>query len=251
MTRREEAVALGELIGSVASLEEGLRAIASRLGGLGLRHVAYMQLGAPGPGRSELDPAEVRASATYDLEWQQLYRDRNYLAIDPVVVGTRRSLVPVDWCRLDRRDPAVERFFGASREYRVGRCGLSFPLHSPSGRFAVLSINGDATDREWELRRRELTMCFLFAAASLQARVEATTEKGETVAAETLLLSSLESDCLRFLAAGRSVAAIENCCRASPGEIRASLDSARRKLDACDDLQAAARAIGLGLITAD
>ena len=92
---------------------------------------------------------EQYGCGTYPLEWVQRYVDRDYLRVDPVVIGCYQRFHPVDWKRLDWSSRAARAFMKDAIDYGIGNQGYSIPIRGPQGQFALVH-------RQPQLRRREL-----------------------------------------------------------------------------------------------
>ena len=55
-------------------------------------HVVYHWVSADG---------EQYGFGTYDPRWAERYQERDYIRIDPVIIGCFQQFHPVDWRRLD------------------------------------------------------------------------------------------------------------------------------------------------------
>lgn len=241
MSLRDEAVEIAAAIRAVNTFSEAVHRVTRRLDRFGMDHFSYLDLG------EHADMGEpVRLATTYRIEWQERYRRQNYVAIDPAVKETRRTILPVDWRRMDWSPPAAARLFGEAREFGVGRNGISFPLHGVGGGFAVMTVSTDDPAGDWDRRAEDLTMSFLLIATTLHAQME---DRSACDPEELLLtLSRSELDCLRWFATGRSAESIGARQRRSEDEVRRELASACRKLDVSTATHAVSRAITFGLI---
>lgn len=57
---------------------------------------------------------------TYPDKWTEIYVDKRYFDIDPVIDVVRWGFFPVDWSSLDRRSAQVYRLFMEARSYDIG-----------------------------------------------------------------------------------------------------------------------------------
>lgn len=189
---------------------------------------------------------EQYGCGTYSPVWAQRYVDRDYLRIDPVVVGCFQRFHPVDWRRLDWTSKAARTFREDALAHGVGSQGFSIPVRGPNGQFALLTVSHDCTDAQWDAftlaHQRELILIahyFNLKALELErARVP------EPVKA----LSPREVDTLTFLAMGYSRGQVADMLSISEHTLRAYIESARFKLNAANTTHAITRAITEGLI---
>jgi len=196
------------------------------------------------PGRSVADPF---FTATYSAEWIAHYRTQRYASIDPVIKIGIRSVLPLDWARLPRRDKKVRRLFGEARDAGVGRQGVTIPVRGPTnGLWALFVATSNESDSEWGARRFELMRDLVLVAYYAHQRAY------ELHAREAPLdlnaITRREMEALEWAAEGKSVEDAALLMRISAVTVRAHLDSARHKLQALTRVQAIAKAIRAGLI---
>lgn len=98
---REGLEPILERLQTTSSIEE-LQVWAHELrDGLGVTHVVYHTVKQNG---------ENVGAFTYDLNWVRRYIEKNYKAIDPVVLGAVRRFHPIDWKTLDWSSPVARSF---------------------------------------------------------------------------------------------------------------------------------------------
>ena len=184
---------------------------------------------------------------TYKPEWINHYVKCNYETVDPVVSAGVRSLLPVDWGRLDRSNPKAARMFDESREAGVGSQGMTIPMRGvENGVWGLFSITSNESDKEWVRRRPEMIADLVLIGNFLhQKAFEAhhTIEKIDLNA-----VTRREVEALAWTSEGKSVADIAVLMRISAETVKAHLDSARYKLGALSRVHAVAKAIRHGII---
>ena len=196
-------------------------------------------------GRSFLDPFAV---FTYGQEWADHYVRSNYGSIDPVVSTGARSLLPVDWARLDRSSPKVARLFNESREAGVGAQGLTIPIRGPeNGTWALLSFTSNESDKEWRRRRAAIVPELVMTGYFLHQKAFELHNSGEQI--DLNAITRREKEALAWTAEGKSVADIAVLMRISGETVKAHLDSARFKLGALNRVHAVTKAIRHGIIS--
>ncbi len=181
------------------------------------------------------------ASEDYPNDWLELYVAQGYALTDPVLGACRRSVVPVGWETVAGRSEHAAVFFDRARAHGVGRRGLTFPVHGPGGRLALLSVSGEDTDAQWgELVRERISDVSLLACHLFEAEKERRGDRN--------LLSAREAECLRWSAEGKTLKDIAAILGLSERTVRFHLENARRKLDALNTRHAAAIAVRRRLI---
>lgn len=185
---------------------------------------------------------------TYEPEWVQLYTDRDYFRIDPVVASGRNGFLPLDWDAVDHESSQAQRFFKEAERFGVGRHGMTIPVRGPGGERAILSITSNASSSDWQQTRLAYMREFQLIAHVLHD--QAVRIAGLRFPSIKRQLSSRESETLQLAASGFAPKRIAAKLCVSPTAVRLYLQSARSKLDCMTLNQAIARAISLELIEA-
>ncbi len=205
--------------------------------GLGIDHIVYHWVSADG---------EQYGCGTYDPEWAQRYHDRDYIRVDPVVIGCFQRFHPVDWKLLDWSSRAAKEFNTDAIAHGVGNQGYSIPIRGPNGQFALFTISHSCDDDVWaaftETHRRDLILlAHLFNQKGLEME---RSRVPEAVAP----LSPREIDAMSLLAMGYSRAQVAATLSISEHTLRAYIESARFKLGAQNTTHAVVKALECGLI---
>jgi len=157
--------------------DQFLKLILKIIEGYGLRNAVYYSPTLPS--RRFNDPFIV---LTYKPEWVAHYIQSNYLSVDPVVTMGARSLLPVDWSRLDRSNRKVARMFNESREAGVGAQGLTIPIRgAENGVWGLFTVTSNDTDAEWIGRRRQILGDLVLAAHFLHHKAYELHNSGECI----------------------------------------------------------------------
>jgi LuxR family quorum-sensing system transcriptional regulator SinR len=226
-----------------AVTEQGLADFISKITQrLGLRNAIYH---CPTfPGRTITDPFLV---LTYDEEWVDHYKKSDYVSIDPVFNVGARSVLPVDWSTLEKKDRKVVKLFNEAHDAGVGRQGLTVPIRGPeNGLWALFSVTSEDTDREWRSRLRGLTREVLLLAHFIHQKAYELYGEGETF--DLNAITRREREALNWTAEGKTVFDIAALMKISPETVKAHLDSARHKLGALNRVHAVTKAIRAGLV---
>lgn len=205
----------------------------------GVDHIIYHWVSSDG---------EQYGCGTYPLEWVQRYVDRDYLRVDPVVIGCYQRFHPVDWKRLDWSSRAARAFMKDAIDHGIGNQGYSIPIRGPQGQFALFTVSHNCDDKTWadftEAHRRDLILvAHTFNQKALELAVGRRPEP-------TRALSPRELDTLTYLAMGYGRGQVADMLSISEHTLRAYIESARFKLGAMNTVHAVARAIAEGLILA-
>jgi DNA-binding CsgD family transcriptional regulator len=204
----------------------------------GFRHIAYVRA------RSlQSAPEDWIVSTTYPREWQLRYLKRSYAEVDPVYQACARTLLPVDWSKLDGDTKEARMIFGEAADYGIGRTGISIPLFSPDGSFSITSYTADQQTDDWQPHSATLASLTLLA-MYCHARIDQLIEP----CADNNLLTPRETECLSWSASGKSMVEVARLMEISERTVRFHLENVREKLGTQTTLQTVSKAVALGLI---
>ena len=189
---------------------------------------------------------EQYGCGTYPPDWVQTYIERDYLRIDPVVLGCYQRFHPVDWRKLDWSSKAAKALATDAARFQIGNQGYSIPIRGPNGQFALFTVCDHRDDLAWDEFTREnqrnlILIAHYFNNSALMI------ERGRTPTAAKPL-SPRETDALTFLAMGYGRGQVADMLEISEHTLRAYIESARLKLGANNTTHAVARALAEGLI---
>ena len=183
---------------------------------------------------------------TYAPAWVARYVERDYLRIDPVIIGCYQHFHPVDWKRLDWSSKAARAFQKEAIEHGVGNQGYSVPVRGPNGQFALYTVSHHCDDAAWAtFTEQNCRSLILIAHAFNQKALEFEPDRVPETAQP---LSPREVDAMTLLAMGYSRAQVAQTLTISEHTLRAYIESARFKLGAMNTVHAVARALSRGLI---
>ena len=227
LLRLEQAQALDEIQGLIVDLRDFYQ----------IGHVFYHWVSSDG---------EQYGFGTYDPVWAQRYAEKDYLRIDPVVVGCFQHFQPVDWKMLDWSSKRARAFRKDAIEHGVGNQGFSVPIRGPNGQFALFSISHDSSDDFWKEftvnRQRDLILIAHF------LNQKAMAFEKDRLPEQVRTLSPREVDALTFLAMGYGRGQVAGMLSISEHTLRTYIESARFKLGATNTIHAVAKALVDGQI---
>jgi DNA-binding CsgD family transcriptional regulator len=184
---------------------------------------------------------------TYSLDWARRYIERDYISIDPVVLGARRRFHPMDWKTLDWSSARAREMMRDAIGHGLGNQGWSIPIWGPQGEFALFCVNDNADDRTWEEFTARNGKDLLIVSHLMHAQAMRIINK--EMDPPTMELSPREREALTQLSLGRNRAAVADALEISENTLRAYIDSARHKLGALNVTHAVALALAKGIIT--
>lgn len=183
---------------------------------------------------------------TYPAAWAERYVAKDYLRIDPVVLGCYNGAQPVDWKKLDWSSRPAQTFRRDAVDHGIGNQGYSVPVRGPNGQFAVLSVSHTCDDEVWEAFTQEHQRDLVLIAHYLNQK--ALEVESDRVPEPTRPLSPREVDALTYLAMGYARGQVSEMLSISEHTLRAYIESARFKLGATNTVHAVAKAIADGHI---
>lgn len=228
---------------SLADLEratglEDLQAVIVKLrDAYGVDHLVYHWVNSQG---------DQYGCGTYAPAWVERYVEKDYLRVDPVILGCYQRFHPVDWKRLDWSSKAARSFQREAIEFGVGNQGFSIPIRGPNGQYALFTASHNCNDADWEAftkrtRRQLILLAHFFNQKALEFEPDRLPEAARA-------LSPRETDAMTFLAMGLNRAQAADTMDISEHTLRVYIESARFKLGAINTTHAVARAMSRGLI---
>ncbi|MEL6520248.1 MAG: LuxR family transcriptional regulator [Pseudomonadota bacterium] len=185
-------------------------------------------------------------AGTYSQEWVDRYVEKDYLRMDPVIIGCFQRFHPVDWKQLDWSSKAAKSFFKEAISFGVGNQGLTIPIRGPQGQFALFTVTDTCPDEVWadfiEGNSRDLILI----AHEFNKKALEFEQGPEQQSSATL--SPRELSAMTLLAKGMSRAQTADEMQISEHTLRVYIEAARHKLGAMNTTHAVARALSRGLI---
>jgi DNA-binding CsgD family transcriptional regulator len=190
--------------------------------------------------------------SNFPAGWTEVYRERNYMAVDPRFRAAMRSAVPEVWDRHSYPDePRLREFFDTAASFGL-RSGVFMVVNQPNPGciefFAVGSTQGSIDDA-----RRQSIACALgdlWALGAYGHRLLASAVlKERSQGTELRRLSARELECLNLAAQGATSRVIAAELGISERTVNAHLERAIRKCGARNRQEAVARGISGGLIS--
>ncbi|MFB9870033.1 autoinducer binding domain-containing protein [Acetobacter farinalis] len=181
---------------------------------------------------------------TYTEEWQELYLSKGFIKDDPTVKTVFQSALPFDWSEIVCETTRESHVMEVSRDYGVGKSGLTIPLRGLRGELGILTI----TSQNAFLPSVRSRYARTFSQVGIYLHEWQARKAGLRLNMEIPSLSAREKDCLSLCADGLMAQRISEKLGISEAAIRLYLSSARNKLRSQTTCGAVARAIRLGII---
>ena len=234
---KERLEALCEFVQNARDLSD-LQTATERLRDIcNVAHVVYHWVNSRG---------ERFGAGTYRQDWVDRYVEKDYMRMDPVILGCLQRFNPVDWKELDWSSRAARAFLREAIEYGVGNQGLSIPIRGPAGQFALFTISDNCTDEDWAEFIDEHMRDLIVIAHEFNKKALDFEQWGDS--ATMSALSPRELAAITYLARGLSRAQAAREMDISEHTLRVYIEAARHKLGALNTTHAVARALSRGLI---
>jgi DNA-binding CsgD family transcriptional regulator len=184
------------------------------------------------------------ALVTYPDEWVKHYIDQNLVNIDPVVQTALSGVLPFSWGELKKDTPELKKMFGDARDIGLGNQGLTFQVRDQYSKFAILSLNAEASDQSFIKFTKEYRRDFMMLSYMIHNRVQTLSALTE----RKVRLSPSELEVVKWAAAGKTTDETAMILGKSTRMVRAFMDSARHKLGADTKAHAVTKALQMRLI---
>ena len=189
---------------------------------------------------------ESFAVSNYSREWQQLYVEREFIRVDPVVTKAKHGPPLFAWSADEARRigrHGVSQFFTEADRFGI-RSGISISI--PVG-FKERMVFTLASGRPVSALSTDIdAVTAAVAVAFIHSRLDGVSSDASL--ASGIRLSPREAECLRWFAEGMSMPDIALMLGVAYRSVRSYLDGATKKLGASNTRQAASIAIRQGLI---
>lgn len=187
--------------------------------------------------------------STYDMNWQNFYRNNDLFLYDPVLYQTFFSLFPTDWRNFDVSKNKVKNVISIAHDFNIGKFGLSIPVRGPKAERAVVSLTSDFNKQAWELFKSD-NMKELIVLSQLihQKALEIQSVKFNINSTEKINITQRELHCLYWASQGKTAFETSIIMGISKNTVRAYIESARHSLNCVSVTQAVSKAIQLNLM---
>lgn len=185
-------------------------------------------------------------AGTYSQIWVDRYVEKDYLRMDPVILGCLQRFNPVDWKELDWSSRAARSFLREAIDFGVGNQGLSIPIRGPAGQFALFTASHTCDDCTWASFVDQNMRDLIIIAHEFNKKALDFEQGGDSAPAPSL--SPRELAAMTYLAKGLSRAQAAQEMDISEHTLRVYIEAARHKLGALNTTHAVARALSRGLI---
>jgi LuxR family quorum sensing-dependent transcriptional regulator len=201
---------------------------------------ALLITGLPNPG-NRIEPL-VLANG-WPSGWYELYTERNFVTVDPIVAHCFRSLDPFEWKDV-RYDPAqaprADEVMMRARDFGMDE-GYCIPIHGGDGFESVVTMAGHKVDLGGHAKEA-LHLMGMYAHARCRTMLSHASGKRQKP------LTPSEKEVMRWTALGKSSRQIAVTLKITERTVNAHVANAMRKLDARNRVAAAVTAVVRGHI---
>lgn len=176
--------------------------------------------------------------SNYPDAWSQVYLEKNYEAIDPLVKHASESLKPVVWSRIMDDDNA--QFFQEAADHGL-RDGITVPVYGHGGDIALFSVA--VTDEENLPAVNETASVLQYFAGHLYEKIDAQLKRRIY---SPMQLTPREKECLRWVADGKSAWEVAQIMGIAERTVVFHLQNASGKLGASGRQHAVTKALIMG-----
>lgn len=204
------------------------------------------QAGFDGFAYLHIQPGHTVAVSNYHPEWQEIYFQRKYSALDPVVKRAR-SLKQVfvwsgekEWPRLSKAERA---FFAEAADFGI-RSGVTIPVKAANGSISIFTMASNKA--EIDLERGIDAVAAAAAVGQLHARMSflSLTPNRQDPA----WLDPKEAAYLQWIAVGKTMEEVADLEGVKYNSVKSKLEESRKRLDIHTMPHLIALAIRAGLI---
>lgn len=171
------------------------------------------------------------------------------MSVDPTVAHCATHSTPIHWAEMKRhanKAGGTRQFLGEASEFGL-TSGISLPLHSAQGEFAMFNLATSDNNANANGCVIQVTAHAQLFTAYLHAAVRRVFEN-ETLPLAKVKLSEREKECLLWTADGKTAWETARILGVMERTVTFHMQNANEKLGVVNRVQAVARAISLGLI---
>lgn len=185
----------------------------------------------------------------YPKAWRDHYTEQNYMVIDPTVVHCAKSITPLLWDGASigaGYSVAARRFMSEARDFGINS-GISFPVHTAQGDFAMLSLASEQERKPAGPRIEHVLPLGQLFTAYLHEAVRRVFDS-DLLPLARVELTHREKECLLWVTEGKTTWETSRILNISERTVVFHLQNVQDKLGVNNRHQAVARAVALGVI---
>ncbi|RDK02748.1 LuxR family transcriptional regulator [Paraburkholderia lacunae] len=185
----------------------------------------------------------VRVLDTYPAGWMAHYMEQGYLRTDPVVLRGAQSALPIVWS--DALFAEAGTMWQEAQAFGI-RAGISQSSWGKNGSFGVLSLARSA-EAVSPAERNAISMCIAWLANATHTEMSRFLFRhAETDGTQSL--TEREREILCWTSEGKSSQEVGMILNIAPSTVNFHINKILSKMGAINKMQAAVRAVALGII---
>jgi DNA-binding CsgD family transcriptional regulator len=184
----------------------------------------------------------------YPREWREHYTANNYMVVDPTVQYCAQNITPMTWDGglLKSESREIRRFMSEARDFGLNS-GVSFPVHTAQGDFAMLSFASERLEQDSGSCIQRVLPLGILLTAYLHEAVRRIFDS-DVLALSKVDLTQRERECLLWATEGKTAWETSQILNISERTVTFHLQNVQGKLGVNNRQQAVARAVSLGII---
>ena len=190
---------------------------------------------------------------TNPLEWVRHYERMGYIEVDPRIILTCKSAIPLIWDqkKLRGHDDTSDAFLDDALRFGIAS-GVSFMFHGPHNSHVIVTLDSAIKEND-DIRLQSITRnlpdILMFGHYFHEIFMRSLTRLGADPKARGAPLSKRERECLAFAAHGMTTGDIAIKLEIKSRTVQFHFDSIRTKLGAANRQEAIALAVQSGVVS--
>jgi len=192
---------------------------------------------------SSFKESSINYLGNFPSKWIQLYEEKDYSSIDPVVKHCISSNTPICWYDFyNHKDTIVNNFLNEASQFGL-LGGVSIGFRINSGEVGILSLSKKEILKEEDSSYCLAVMCMTSLQPYIHNALKIISGKDKD-----LSLTKRELECLTWIAEGKTSGEISSILKISENTVIFHIKNIMEKLEVSNRTQAISKAILLGLI---
>lgn len=185
----------------------------------------------------------------YPKEWRDRYTANSYMVIDPTVQYCAQNIIPLQWDQVSlshNQTTEIKRFMSEAGDFGV-RSGVSFPVHSVKGDFAMFTLASEKPNLKSDIKIQCVMPFGHLFSAHLHEAVRKIFES-DVISLSRCDLTRREKECLLWVTEGKTAWETSKILNISERTVTFHLQNVQEKLGVTNRQHAVARAVALGIV---
>ena len=185
----------------------------------------------------------------FPQDWIEHYLDKNYLEIDPVVIGGKQMKRPFVWNEAYKDlTPEQRAYLNEASSFGMDE-GVAIPIARANGQKSIFSITGHESPADLERAIQNKQMQLISIACTFHAVATELLHQQPKTSKENPL-TTREQECVAWSAEGKTTWEISQILNLAERTVIFHIDNARKKVGAANKCQLVVECIRHNFITA-